>query len=114
MLTVQKREKRKISEQRTMPLLSKKKAREATITKNEFDLQEGNVDNFLKFDDIFQNLRHWNIDDMFSNSLQFGLHYMVQFSEIQDSSCDFSEHRHVEVCSGFVLRVRFDRDVNFS
>ena len=34
----------------------KRKDMSRPLNKNEFDLQDGNVDNFLKFDDLFHNL----------------------------------------------------------
>ena len=79
----------------------------AIYKKNEFELQDGNVDNCRNFDDLFQNLWHRHIRVLFNHSLEFLLHDMVQFSTIRDSSCNSAEYGYVEVYSGFVPRVRF-------
>ena len=66
--------------------------------KNEFELQDGNVDSCFNFDDLFQNLWHWHIHVLFND-----LTRILAFSTIW-----LNFPQYVEVFSVFVIRVRFD------
>ena len=57
------------------------------FTKIEFGLQDGNVDNCLNFDDLFQNLWHWYVEESFNDLLYNSSSFVVRVE--------------------FVLRVRF-------